>query len=260
MRNNRLRELLNEDKPTLGTRVISPWPRIVEVIGSTGVFDYVEYTAEHSNWSLEQLENFGRATELFPSMSSMIKVEEQARGFLAQRALAAGIQNLWFADCRSAEDARECIRLVRPETPEAGGIHGFVRGRIALMGTGGGIQEAWVKAMNDAVILILIEKKGAVENLEEILSTKGVDMVQFGPSDYSISIGKPDQERSPEVQKVHRHVIETALKRGVPYRMDMGQNSFEAAKPFIEMGVRHFVICRDLDLHFPYQTGDIGRH
>ncbi len=33
MKRNRLRELLNEGKPTLGTHMIIPWPGVVEVIG-----------------------------------------------------------------------------------------------------------------------------------------------------------------------------------------------------------------------------------
>ena len=103
--------------------------------------------------------------------------------------------------------------------------------------------EEWTKAMDEVVIAIMIEKKGAIENLEEILSVKGVDMVQFGPSDYSISIGKPGQEQSPEVQKAHRDMIELALKKGVAPRVETA--SFEQAKPFIEMGVRHFCIGWD---------------
>jgi len=43
MKRNRLRELLNEGRPTLGTHVITPWPGIVGVIGHSGAFDYIEY-------------------------------------------------------------------------------------------------------------------------------------------------------------------------------------------------------------------------
>ena len=124
MKPNKLRELLKAGKPSLGTRVIIPWPRLVEIIANTGSLDYIEYVSEYSTYDIEQLENFGRAIELFPNMSSMIKIEEQTRGFIAQRALDAGIQNVLFSDCRDAKDVRECIRLVRPETPAAGGIHG----------------------------------------------------------------------------------------------------------------------------------------
>jgi len=114
MKPNKLRELLNAKKPTIGTHVSIPWPRLIEVMGRTGTFDYIEYVGEYSTYTLEQFENFGRAFDLFPNMSSMIKVEEQTRGFIAQRALDAGFQNVLFADCRDAKDVRECIRFVRP--------------------------------------------------------------------------------------------------------------------------------------------------
>jgi len=242
VKNNRLRELLNEGKPTIGTHVIIPWPRSVEVICNSGAFDYIEYVGEYSTFTLEQLENLSRAIELFPNMSSMMKVEEQTRGFIATRAIDAGIQNVLFTDCRSAEEVRECIHLIRPETPEAGGAHGAGNRRIMI----GSNPKEWVKAMNDVVIAFMIEKKAAMDNLEEILSVKGVDMVQFGPNDYSISIGRPGEARSPEVQKVQRDMIELALKKGVAPRVEIG--SFEQAKPYVEMGVRHFCIGTDLSI------------
>jgi 2-keto-3-deoxy-L-rhamnonate aldolase RhmA len=245
MKRNRLRELLNEGKPTLGTHVIIPWPGIVEVIGYSGAFDYIEYVGEYSSFSLEQLDNFGRAIELFPDMSAMMKVEEQTRGFIATRAIDSGIQNVLFTDCRSAEDVRECVRYVRSETPGAGGTHGY--GMRRAMGYGsygsGSTMEEWAEAMNNVVIAIMIEKKGAIENLDEILSVEGIDMVQFGPADYSISIGIPGQTRSDEVQDAHKRMIEAALKKGIHPRVEIG--SFEQAKPFVDMGVRHFCIGWD---------------
>ena len=47
----------------------------------------------------------------------MIKVDQQPRKFLAQRAIGAGFQSVLFADCRTAADVEECVRAVRPETP-----------------------------------------------------------------------------------------------------------------------------------------------
>ncbi len=224
MKRNCLRELLNEGKPTLGTHVITPWPGIVEVIGHSSAFDYIEYVGEYSPFSL-------------------MKVEEQTRGFIATRSLGAGIQNVLFTDCRSAEEVRECIRLIRPETPEAGGTNGCsMRRNVGYVLEAG--SEAWTKAMNNVVVAIMIEKKSAIENLEAILSVKGVDMVQFGPADYSISIGKPGQKQAPEVEKAHRDMIELALKKDVAPRVEVA--SFEQAKPYVEMGVRHFCIGWDL--------------
>ena len=249
MKPNKLRQLLNEGKPTIGTHVISPWPGIVEIIGHSRAFDYIEYVGEYSSFSLEQLDNFGRAIELFPDMSSMMKVEEQTRGFIAQRSIDSGIQNVLFTDCRSADEVKECVRLVRSETPEAGGIHGCgMRRNVGYVLEGG--SKAWTEAMNEVVIAIMIEKKGAIENLEEILSVEGVDMVQFGPSDYSISIGIPGQGRDEKVQQAHRQMIETALKVDVHPRVEIG--SFEQAKPYLDMGVRHFCIGWDIAIMFAW--------
>ena len=45
MRKNKLRQLLNECKPTLGTHIHTTWPSVVEVVGHTGIYDYVEFLA-----------------------------------------------------------------------------------------------------------------------------------------------------------------------------------------------------------------------
>jgi len=249
VRKNRLRELLNEGRSTVGTHVIIPWPGIVEIIGHSGAFDYVEYVGEYSPFSLELLEEFGRAIDLFPEMSSMMKVEEQTRGFIATRAVDAGIQNVLFTDCRSAEDVAECVRLIRPETPRAGGIHGYGMRRSIGYASYGGAEE-WAEAMGNVVIAIMIEKKGAMEDLDAILSVPGVDMVQFGPSDYSISIGKPGQSADPDVQQAHHTMIQAALEKGVHPRVEV--TSFEQARPFLQMGVRHFCIGWDVRTIFSW--------
>jgi len=246
MKKNKLRELLDAGKPTIGTAMVTTSPQLVEIIGYSGVFDYIELCGEYASWGLADLENFARAVELFPHMSSMMKVDQEPRIFITTRSLGCGIQNILFADIHSAAEVKECIRAVRPETPEDGGVHGCsMRRNVGYLLECG--NEAWAKAQRDVVIAIMIEKKGAMENLEDILSVKGVDMVQFGPCDYSISIGKPGQWS--EVRHVERDMIELALKKGVAPRVEV--DSFEKAKEYIDMGVRHF--CIGLDLGIIYQ-------
>ena len=243
MKTNVLRQLLDEGKPTLGTHVICPWPGIVELIGNSGVFDYIEFVGEYAPHSLEQMDNFGRTIELFPSMSSMMKVEEQTQGFIAQRAIDSGIQNVLFTDVRSVEDAKECVRLVRSEAPESGGVHGAAMRRSVGYVLGGGSKE-WDKALNETVIALMIEKKGAMEQLDEILEVPGVDMVQFGPTDYSISVGRVGGGRDADIQEKQNEMIRRALAVGVHPRVELA--SFDLAKPYLDMGVRHFCVGWDV--------------
>ena len=245
MRPNKLRGLLRDGKPSIGTRVHSAWPSVVEAIGHTGMFDYVEFLAEYAPFDLYALDNFCRAAELY-DMSTIIKVDQELQGFLAQRGIGAGFQGVLFADCRTVDDVQRCVEIVRPETPEDGGTHGVGMRRFAYMGYGGSAD--YVQALREVVVMIMVEKDAAVERLEEVLSVKGVDMVQWGPVDYSMSIGRPGARNSPEVKAVERRVFETALKMGVPPRAEI--NSVDEAKYYLDLGVRHFNIAADLSILF----------
>ena len=108
IRENRLRTLLDQGKPSIGTRVHSIWPATAEAIGHTGMFDYVEFLAEYAPFDLDGLDNFCRAVELF-DMSAIIKIDQEPRGFLAQRAIGAGFQGVLFADSRSVQDVEQCV-------------------------------------------------------------------------------------------------------------------------------------------------------
>jgi 4-hydroxy-2-oxoheptanedioate aldolase len=245
MRVNRLRELLDGGKPTIGTHVLSTWPAVVEILGQTGEFDYVELVGQYAPHDLYSLENFARAVDLFDHMTSMMKVDQEPRAYLAERAIGSGIQNILFADARSVEDAEACVRAVRAETPEAGGTHGAgMRRDVGYVVEPGSAD--FVQALDRAVVALMVEKKGAVENLEEMLSIAGVDMVQFGPADYSMSIGLPGQWDHPLVKEAERRTIELALKAGVAPRAEI--SNLHEAQEYIDLGVRHFSIGTDLTI------------
>lgn len=136
IRSNKLREMLNAGQPTLGTHLHSSWPSMVEVVGHTGVFDFVEFVAEYAPYDLYDLDNFCRAVELF-DMSAMIKVDQKPNTYLAQKAIGSGFLSVLFADSRTIDDVRECVQAVRPDTPEDGGRHGVGTRRFTYMSYGG---------------------------------------------------------------------------------------------------------------------------
>ncbi len=247
MRRNRLRELLKADRPSLGTHVHISWPSIIELIGHSGMFDYVEFVAEYAPYDLYGLENLGRAVDLFDHMTAMMKIEQEPRTYLTVRAIGSGIQNVLFADPRTVADVEECVRAVRPETPQARGRHGVgMRRDVGFVLEGG--SPAFAQALDDAVVALMIEKAPAVENLEALLSVPGVDMVQFGPADYSMSLGLTGQWDHPRVREAERYVIETALKKGIAPRAEIGHP--DETKKYLDMGVKHFCIGTDVSILF----------
>ena len=245
MRANILREKLNAGKPTVSTHIHTVWPSIVEALGHTGIYDYVEFVAEYGPFDLHDLDNLCRAAELH-NMGTMIKVDQAHQGFLAQRGIGAGFSSVLFTDCRSADDVRECIRIAKPDTPEDKGLYGVATRRNSFMGYGGSAE--YVQSLNETVIAMMIEKKGAVDNLDEILEIPGIDMVQWGGSDYSVSIGKAGQRNDPEVLAARDKVFKTCIEKGIPPRAEI--QSVDQAKEFLDMGVRHFSIGTDISILF----------
>src|SRR6476620_2229294 len=225
MRHNRLRNLLNANQPSIGTHLLSTWPTLVELVGDAGNYDYVEFTAEYSPFTMHDLDNLGRALEL-KNLGGMIKIEQTQWTHQAMRAIGSGFQAVLFADLRTVADAESCVAAVRAETPGTGGRLGVgMRRDVGTVREGG--SPVYVQALNEVVIAIMVEKRECVEELDAILSVKGIDMVQFGASDYSMSLGLTGQRTHPDVTRVELADIKQAA-------------------PYLEMGVKHFCIGWDV--------------
>ena len=247
MRRNLLRERLNAGEPTVGTHILSCWPTLVELIGHSGQYDYVEFTAEYAPFDMHDLDNLGRAFEV-ANVGGMIKIEQTQYTHQAMRAIGSGFQSVLFADIRSVEDAKAAVNAVRAETTMAQGVRGRgllgvgMRRDVGVVRQGG--TPAYVDALNEVVIAIMVEKKSCVDDLEAVLSVPGIDIVQFGGSDFSMSIGKTGQHGDPEVVAAERKTIEMALKKGLHPRVELRDPA--AATKYLEMGVKHFCIGWDV--------------
>lgn len=236
MKENLFRALLNQGKPSVGTRVESTWPAITELVGSTGNFDYIEFVAEYAPYNQLDLENIARAAELH-GMSTMIKVDLQNRFFAAQKAVASGFQSVLFTDHKTPDDVRESVRHMKSDTPEAGGCFGYPNRRYI------GYQPylpqlSHAGRLCDTVLVFMIEKVQAMDSIEEICSIPGVDMLQFGPSDYAMSRGWNMADHLEECKAAERVMIETAIKHGVQPRCEVYGDP-EQVKYYQGLGVKH---------------------
>jgi 2-keto-3-deoxy-L-rhamnonate aldolase RhmA len=172
-----------------------------------------------------------RAGRLKKNLAGMIKVEQTQWTHQAMRAIGSGFQSILFADLRTVEDARACVAAVRAETPGTGGRLGVgMRRDVGTVREGG--SPAYVEALNEVVIAVMVEKRECVEDLDAILSVKGLDMVQFGSSDYSMSLGLTGQRNHPDVVRAERKTIETALKKGLHPRVELAD--IKGAAPYLE--------------------------
>lgn len=248
MKENKMRYLLDHNLPSVGTRVWSSWPNITEAVAASGNFDYVEFVAEYAPFSQYDLENICRAAELH-NMSTMIKVDFQNRAYVAQKAMASGFQSVLLTDHRTAEQVKESICLIRPDSLEDGGRFGYCNRRWIGFQMNKK-QMDYAKMVRETVVAIMIEKKEAMDNIEAICSVPGVDMVQFGPADYSMSRGLNAAEHVSEYKEAEREMIKVALSHGVNPRCEI--NTAEDAKYYIDLGVKHFCIGDEMRICMAY--------
>jgi len=239
LRRNKLRKLLKQGKPTIGTHIHSTWPGIMEVIALSETMDYVEFTSEYAPYNLYSLENMCMAAELH-DMSTMIKIDPEPKNYLAQRAIGAGFQSVMFANPRSVNDVEEAIRAVRSEP---NGWNGCWMHRIEGYLLECGTKKA-ARYFDDIVVAIHMEKKSLYDQLEDVMNLDGVNMIQFGPGDFSMSLGIAGQTTHPKVREAEEKTIKMALKHDKHPRAEIESNEgYEKnLKKYIDMGVRDFCV------------------
>ena len=236
MKENMIRQILKENKCSTSTRVWSTWPFYTEAIGATGNFDYIEFVGEYAPFTQLDLENICRAAELH-NMGSMMKVDFQGRKYVAQKAVAAGFQAILFADHHTADEVRETVEAMKSDTPWSKGRFGVPSRRF--IGTQTYLPQLDHAArLDDVVLAFMIEKDCSMKQVEEICQIEGVDMVQFGPSDYSMSLGKNSVDIVEDWKAAEREMIETALKYGVRPRCEVLKP--DQLQYYIDLGVRDF--------------------
>jgi len=243
MPRNKLRQLLRDGKPTVGTHYSCTWANLVEIIGNSNMFDYAEFTGQYGPYTPHDLEHLARACEL-TGMDAMIKIDQEPRTFIATRAIQAGFTAMLFADCRTVQDVKECVQSVKL-IPQ-GGINGVQYGRVMGYGIVRGQPVTlpdYVKHIDEIVIAIMIETKSLADDIEETLSVPGIDMVQFGPADYSVSIGRPGEGyKNAQITEAMERSYQAAKRKEIRIRAEC---SVEDMQKWIDLGCKDFCIGSD---------------
>jgi 2-keto-3-deoxy-L-rhamnonate aldolase RhmA len=97
-------------------------------------------------------------------------------------------------------------------------MHGGERGFFLRRNNGYGktpVSEYLEKSQSEPLVIIQIEHKDAVKNIDEILSVSGVDSICIGPFDLSCSYGKAGVFDDPQVADAIDEVREKTLQAGI---------------------------------------------
>jgi 4-hydroxy-2-oxoheptanedioate aldolase len=102
-----------------------------------------------------------------------------------------------------------------------------------------------MKANDIVVALGMIETREAMENLDEIMSVKGLDAIYIGPSDLSISYSHPPGGDKPDqwMMDALKKVLDACKRHGVQPGIHCGAPAY--AKKMIEMGFTFVTVGGD---------------
>jgi 2-keto-3-deoxy-L-rhamnonate aldolase RhmA len=203
---NKVREALLEQKVTLGTWIQIGHSAIAEVFARAG-YDWIAADCEHTDIDIEGFANlargmYGRGTV------PLARVRENDPMAIRQ-VLDAGAEGVIVPLVNTAEDARIAVRAAK-YPPD--GIRGFAFCRANNWGAD--FDQYTTMANKNVAVVVMIESREAVKNIDEILSVKGVDGVFIGPYDMSGSYGITGQTSHPNIKKACQIVVQSCKRHG----------------------------------------------
>ena len=210
MDNEKLTNKIKNGETVYGTLICIGDPTVTETIAQTG-FDVLWIDCEHTPISGITLQNSLIAARA-GGVSSWVRIPWNDP-VLAKPVLDMGADAIIFPYIRSAEDARRAVAAC--EYPPKG-VRGF--GPMRASDYGGIPQMEFVtKTYRKCLRVLQIEHIDAVNDLENIVATEGVDAFIVGPNDLSGSIGMIGQVRAPEMMKLYERVASVLRKAGKPF-------------------------------------------
>jgi 2-dehydro-3-deoxyglucarate aldolase len=239
MRNTLLKKKLLNNELTIGSWVTIGHPSIVEVLSSAS-FDWLTIDLEHTtiDYSTAQVLI---STIQANNMSALVRVSKNDEVYI-KRVLDAGADGVIIPMVNNAEDAKKAVEYVKYPPEGKRGV-GLYRAQQYGLNNGFNNYKKWL--VESVVIIAQIEHIEAVNNIEEIISTPGIDGVIIGPYDLSGSMGFPGEFDKPEVKTAIDKVIAACKKKNFPAGFHVIDPTAEKLQEKINDGYRFLAFSTD---------------
>jgi 4-hydroxy-2-oxoheptanedioate aldolase len=206
--------LLNNFKKKLAGNVFGVFSKttdssIIEIFGLAG-FDFIILDNEHGYTNYETLKNHIRAAEL----SNIIPIVRVPNGKAehVSKALDIGAYGVQVPNINSKIQVENVIKVAKFH-PEG------------------------ERGVNKALILIQVEGEEGLNNIDEILEVKGIDVLFIGPYDLSQALGVPGDIMHEKVLKAIDLIVEKAQIKSV--KVGVFCDSLEMATEWKNKGINY---------------------
>jgi 2-keto-3-deoxy-L-rhamnonate aldolase RhmA len=236
---NPVKRALKEGKVVLGATVTTASPDVAATMAGVG-FDFLWLEMEHSPLTLESVRGIVLASRGLKAVPfTRVPVNEP---WQAKRVLDIGSLGVIFPFVNTREAAERAVKACH--YPPAG-IRGY---GPTLAATRWGFTSADYTKFADSqvMVIVIVEQKEALDNVEEIAAVPGIDVLFFGANDMSYALGVGGRLDHPLVEEAGARILAAASKHGVPV-------GYPASAPAeiqkrIAQGYRFFQTANELGL------------
>ena len=237
MRPSRVLRLLRAGETVYTCKLNTADPRIAEIVALSG-FPCLWVDLEHTTCDWSALE-----TQIYAAKSQdadvMVRV---SRGSYSDyiHPLELDAAGIMVPHVMSLTDAQRVAWMTRFHPI---GLRAVDSGNADGAYCGVEFKQYLQEANEQRFICIQIEDPEPLEELDAICAVPGIDIIFFGPGDFSHGIGDPGNFENPRLLDAQRRVVESALKHG-KFAGTVGSPA--SAPKLVEMGYRFINLGADV--------------
>ena len=232
-----------------GETVIGCWlslgdPLATEIAGTAG-FDWLLIDGEHTPYDISKMRMQLMALEASDSHAAVrVPVGET---WIIKQVLDAGAQTVLVPMVETAEQAQQLVHDVR-YPPTGGRGVGYSGARCSRFGA---ITDYGPTADEQVCLLIQVENRAGIANLDDILAVDGIDGVFIGPADLSADMGHMGQLTHPDVQATIKDAITRIEAAGkapgiLATTPDFTQDALDWGARFVATGLDLLILAKSL--------------
>lgn len=235
-----IRQALKNRELTVGSWLQLGSPAAAEILANVG-YEWLGLDCEHTASDIRTVENICRAVHgRGPAL--MVRVKHCDIMEIRQ-ALDVGAQGVIVPLVETAEQAKMAVAAAK-YPPE--GIRGYCFGRMNDWGVH--FEDYARHANAEIAVVVMIESRAGIENLDEIASVPGLDGLFIGPYDLSGSYGVAGVLDHPHVMNGRKRVIQAAERAGIAAGLHLVRSTQETYQKAVDDGFTF--VCLDGDIIF----------
>jgi 4-hydroxy-2-oxoheptanedioate aldolase len=234
---NTFKHALKAGKPQIGVWSFLSSAIVSEVLANSG-FDWVLIDTEHAPNELPMVQQQLHAMQA-GSANPVVRAAWNDR-VMIKRILDIGAQSLLLPYIQTVDEAKDAVVSMRYPPEGMRGVAGLTRA------AGYGRIKNYIRnAASELCLLVQVESRKGMTNIDAIAAVEGVDGVFIGPSDLSTDMGHFGNWRHPDVWAAIESAAASVRKAGKAPGILVGEAD---AQRCLDMGYLFVAVASDIGL------------